>query len=88
MPLIKKIDVKNYRATHRHMRVHRDLSASVPDATEISGPGTNSVGPNLPGFAEDFLGEHSSSQTAAPSTNHVAGSAGPQAPATSKSARA
>jgi hypothetical protein len=85
MPLIKKIDVKNYRAARRHQRVHRGLLMSVPDATGTSEPEAGSTGPDLwkprPSiFAEDFFKEHSSFP--------MAGPARPQAPATSKSAQA
>ena len=93
MPLIKKIDVKNYREARRQQRAHRGLSTSVPDATGISGPYAGSTGPDLPvqklsRFAEDFHAEHSSPKTADPLANPAAGSASPQGVAPSKSAQA
>lgn len=92
MPLIKKVDVKNYLATRRQ-RVHRGLSTSVPDATGTSETDAGSTRSDLPRsepviFVEDFFAEHSPATTAYPSTSHAAVSSSPQALATSKSAQA
>ncbi len=99
MPLIKKIDVENYRATRSHKGVRPDTSARLPDASGISSSGSgatatapdptkpNLLRPSPSGFAKDFLAEHSFSEMAVFSANHPADSAGSQAPATSKSAQ-
>jgi hypothetical protein len=89
MPLIKKVDVKNYLATRRQ-RAHRRFLTSVPDATGTSETDMGSTEPDIqksepPVFAEDFFAEHSSIPKSEPSANH---SDSLSAPATSKSARA
>jgi hypothetical protein len=83
MPLIKKIDVKNYFANRPRKRLRPDMSTSLPDATGDSRPGQGAAGPSLlrpspSEFAKDYLAEHSA--------NHATSSASSQEPATSKSA--
>ena len=92
MPLIKKIDVKNYLATRRQ-RAHRGLSASVPDATGTSETGAGSIRPDLSReepaiFAEDFFEEHSPDTPVDPSAKHTAIPVSSLTPATSKSVQA
>ena len=89
MPLIKKVDGKNYLATRRQ-RAHRRFLTSVPDATGTSETDAGSTKPDIPKseppvFAEDFFAEHSSIPKSVPSASHTESL---DAPATSKSALA
>ena len=64
MALIKKIDVENYFAARRAMRLGRKSPARQPDATAIKPTGR--VAKNDPGPIETLPLEHSSAR--APST--------------------
>ncbi len=102
MSFTKKNDIQNHHSARFHKLVYLDRSKSLPDATGISGSDSGSAGPDLtmpdlPGpnllrpspseFANDFLAEHSFSQTAVLSANHPVDSASSQAPEASKSAQ-
>ena len=88
MSLIKKTDVENHLSPRDHTKIHLCPPVGPSDATgfSVAEPGTMKADPSS--FAEDFVAEHSSSDTAVAPADPVTGSIRLQAPTLSKSAQA
>ena len=87
MSLIKKSDVKNHLSVRFRKEIHVDNQSSQPDATGFSEDEPEACNAIPSDFATDFQVEHSFSGTVLAPGEPMTGSAGPQAPAASKSAQ-
>jgi hypothetical protein len=86
MSLHKQSDVKNHLSSRFRTKIH--LCRPVSDAASLSVDEPDTIKAVPLGFAEDFLAEHSSSDTAAAPAGFMTNFIRAQAAAISKNARA
>lgn len=86
MSLHKQSDVKNHLSPRHRTKIH--LCEPVSGAVGLSGAEPDAIKAAPLGFAEDFLGEHSSSGAISAPAGLVTDSSSRQAAAVSKNARA
>jgi hypothetical protein len=64
MSNIRKSDVKNHLSPKFRTEIHLVPAVSLPDATGNSSAESGADQPDSPGFAKDFLADHSTSGVA------------------------
>ncbi len=84
MSLIKQSDVKNHLSPRFRTEIHLCQPESRPDATSCSVAEPDAIQTSPLSFTEDFVREHSSSDSPLAQRKPVVGSIGPLAPASSK----
>jgi hypothetical protein len=87
MSLVKRSDVKNHLSPRFRTKIHLCESVSQPDATGFSSDEPDTTTPQPAEFADDFIGEHSSSGAAGAPSRQAPVAVRLQAPSTTKSAR-
>jgi hypothetical protein len=87
MSLTKKNDVKNHLLSRYQKRLHLDIPDSVPHSILYLEPVPTLARITSTEFSQDFLAEHSSSQTAVPSADYEIAPTSSLPPAVFKSAR-
>jgi hypothetical protein len=65
MSLIKKCDVKQYFLTHPHTGPHSFRPVKKHGLSDLSEIEPDDASANTPGFVEDYLAKHSSSDASA-----------------------